>query len=246
MTAHQLHDVSIPYLERLRKELIDAHPVTQARVRRRRVGVGILAVVLAVATFGTLTVFRSTPASAAVIISHDGDAIVVRIMGGRANASEVLNALRDAGVAARVSAVATGPSGVDRFVGLQTKGVSSLGARRGSAFTVARFPAIAAGETTVKVGQAARAGELYQAPTDAYQPGEPLACLPLSGKSAPEVVTTFAARGIDVTWFDPAKRLVSAPNLGTYVGTASATSAHRVLIYLTSTPSPQPLPADCS
>jgi hypothetical protein len=247
MTTHQLHQPPIPYLDRLRDELVAAHPVTRARVRRRRVMVGTFAALLVIATFGTFTIFRSTPASAAVIVTHDGDAIVVRITNGRAPASEVSSALRTAGIDAQVSEVATGPSGVDRVVGITTTtGVSHLGGRRGSGFTVARFSASGAPQTTVKIGRAANSGEPYGFLTDAFLPGEPLACLPLSGKPATEVMRAVAAHGLSVTWLDTEGRFVSTPTPGTFVGIASAMSTHDVLLRLTRTPMSSPLPSGCS
>src|SRR5204863_443376 len=85
------HERRIPYLDRLRDELVAAHPVTRRRRARRQrlTAAGAVAAVLVVAV-AVLGVFGSEPASAAVTVTHEGDSIAVRITTSRAPVDEVV------------------------------------------------------------------------------------------------------------------------------------------------------------
>ena len=247
----QMPDDPIPYLDRLRRELVSAHPVARrARVRRQRMtAFGVVVAVLAVA-LAAMATFQSTPASAAVVVTHEGQMIVVRITTERAKVSEVVDALRATNVDAQVVPLATGPSGVGRFLGYHsTQSGNQAGVLQnpvGSGFKEVRFPAASSGTAVLSIGRAAELDETYRAVTDAFQVGEPLACLALQGSPVEDLIKVVAVRQLSATWVDPNHQNLAVPPLGVYVGEVNATSATGIRVHLTATPAPAPLPGDCS
>ncbi len=251
MPQEQMPDDPIPYLDRLRHELVSAHPVARrARVRRQRLtAFGAVVMALAVA-FVAMVSFQSTPASAAVIVTHEGQMVVVRMTTERARFSEVVDALRAAKVNAQVVPLATGPSGVGRFLRYNsTQPEDQAGALQnpaGSGFKEVRFPAASAGAAVLSIGREANPGEQYVVNTDAFQAGEPLGCLALQGAPVEALVKVLSERQLAATWLDATGRISAVPAPGTYVASAHATSATELLVRLTATPAPAPLPPDCS
>lgn len=183
----------------MRRELVAAAARQQGRRRRRRVQVRLasVAAVAALALLAGLGV-RSPDASAEVRVDRSGDELVVTLLELAEDPARLERELREAGVDVALEPVPTGPSGVGRFVGTtDTGGVAAeVHPLEGTArnFTAFRVPARWTGALRLLIGRAARPGEAYTAFTDALAPGEPLAGLPLPGRTAVEALELVADR----------------------------------------------------
>ncbi len=172
-----------PFDAVLRDELIRAarRPPRRARV----VGLGTIAVLAAMLGF-VIVLGGSDTASADVRISRRDGRIEVLLTDLRNSPESVETAMRAEGLEVQVEAVPAGPSNVGRFVGERTSTGGTTDMRRvdetRAAFMGFSIPAGWQGRLTVLLGRAARPGEPYATFSDAFAPGEPLACTAGAGR----------------------------------------------------------------
>jgi hypothetical protein len=174
----------------------------------------------------------------------------VELTDSTASPQEVLAALRDHGIAAVVEAVPTGPSGVGRFVRVAFEEQAGSDLRvtylepSGSAYLGFRVPADWPGQMTISLGRAARGGEAYDGPTDAFLPGEPLHCSGVRGATvaaAADSVDDLTVRVEVREGAELGRQLPLSEALGSayrrwYVTHAVAVSATSVILEVASAP----------
>jgi hypothetical protein len=194
----------------LRDELMDATRRPPPPDRRRAAllaagAVAALVVALVVVAFAPFD-RGSQPASAEVDVSHQGGQVRVRLLDRRTTPSEIERATAAAGLDVQVALVPVGPSKVGRFVSAINEGGPEVEEQevRGDSFLAFSVPEGNPGRLTLELGRAARDGERYGHGSDAFAPGEPLACLDLIGE--PLTALRPHVRGLRVR--------VSAPLLG--------------------------------
>lgn len=193
-----------PFERALRDELMTA----TRRPPRRRVARSGLAGVLAVAAtallIGSSLLGDPTPAGADVEVTHENGRVIVRLT-DLANTPEAIEAALDPeGLDIHVASAPVGPSNVGRFVGQLTTDadIVDLDYIRVDGVTFMGFslPEHWDGSLTLLLGRAAGPGEVYETSSNAFAPGEPLAC---TGALA-DPLTDVAARlvGYNVTVLD--------------------------------------------
>jgi hypothetical protein len=196
-------------LDELRPELLAAlerqrELRRRRRVRRRRVGVLVAAaavLTLVIAGYSTLRGERSASADVDVIV--DGNDLVVRLTDLHTRPREIVAAAKRFGIDLRIEQVPVGPSNVGRFVdgGADSlpPDITTLG-RVQQTFTGFRIPRGWPGTLTLDIGRSARAGERWQAASDALEQDEPLACQPLLGATVKTVAHDLRSQRLTARW----------------------------------------------
>lgn len=181
----------------LRDALVSAgHRRIAVRARRRAamVRAGALSTVAVVVVAASLlfSTISSDPASAGVTVTLVDGRWVVAVVDDTVRADRIEAVLEDAGIVATVDAVPVGPSRVGTF--LSGDGAVTLVGGDGVSSATVTFdddvPTV-----SILFGASAAPGDDYVAFSDAFAPGEPLACeLELVGASFADVAETFGAR----------------------------------------------------
>jgi hypothetical protein len=142
-------------------------------------------VAIAVSAFAVAGLVRPKQASAGVDIKVENGQLIVRLTDLESRPDVIRSALRSAGLNATVQAVPVGPSEVGRFVGGVGSGPSELHVidDRDGTFAGFAIPVGWAGHLDLIVGRRAAPTEGYFRPSNAFAPGEPLACADLPGST---------------------------------------------------------------
>jgi hypothetical protein len=165
----------------LRDQLVRAAGRRRAlALRRTAMRAGAVAAVV-VAAVGAVSLARPEPASAGVDIKVEDGLLVVRLTDYENRDSAIQRAIRDAGVDVAVTSAPTGPSLVGHFTSASISDSDFPDALReldptGAGFAAFSIPVDWPGHLDLVVGRPAEPGEAYVAFTDAFAPGEPLAC----------------------------------------------------------------------
>jgi hypothetical protein len=240
--------VTVPagFVEALREDLVRA-AVRQHRRRaaRRHQIAAALGTAACLLVGGMLVVSRPVPARADVRVEVGGGRVVVTLADLEHDPREIEAGLRAAGLHVTVSAAPVGPSEVGRFVGNATNGALPLDLRTIGAdanrATFAGFsvPVGWSGTLDLRIGRPARGDEPYDSFTDAFAPGEPLACRALIGRTAAEVAHLLATSPLDLVVEAADHQAPSSFPLAAMAGSdhghwvvvgADATSRHRVVL----------------
>jgi hypothetical protein len=192
-----------PFAARLRAELLAAaeRGLAARRHRRRVAAGGMAAAVLGGAAAALLVLLpHPTPAAADVVVRISGGTVTVTLVDLEHRPERIEAAVRAAGLAVEVRAVPVGPSNVGRFVGQESSGplppeLEPIDATA-EGFRGFALPAGWPGELHLLVGTPARAGEGYAVFSDATQPGEPLACQAVAGRSLGSALPPLRASGL--------------------------------------------------
>lgn len=191
----------MPFETTLRDELTRAAGRPSPPRAPRIVAVVAAVVTVTAAAVGLLTVVDTETAAADVKITREGGRIEVLLTDLESSADEIESALRAEGLDIDVEAVPTGPSNVGRFVGETASADGLEDLRRidetGPAFLGFSIPDDWHGALTVRVGRAARRGEAYRAFSDAFAPGEPLACADAYAVALADVARSL--RGVEIS-----------------------------------------------
>jgi hypothetical protein len=218
----------IPYIERLRTELVNGVAREPARRKRRqRFAASALAAVTAVLVLGIATVDVSDR-STALAVSRDDRWITVEIADATADPRRMTQELRDAGINGEVKVRPVSPSLVGRWAALEARPATPLpgpeaivsitelvdeppgaaappssGAeRRLSAVDFhpdrLRIPVDFEDRLVLTAGRAPRGEELYAESASAFAPGEPLHCTGIERLSPARAETAVAAKGYRV------------------------------------------------
>jgi len=244
MTDDQLHDDQLarPWMD-LHDRLVDATARRAAPSARRQrtprstrsgsyrlMVSAIAAVVLGVGIVGyTLGIGRNDGNAAAdVTVQRQGSTVTVSI-DEDVTTSEIEKALERAGVTVKVNATPTGPSRVNRFVGIVGPSSAKLVGGDGTVSLTATF--VAGSAVQLNLGVPAD-GRPYDATTVATDPGEPLEGATLVGKQLDEVRSDLEQRAerrhVTIAYLTPAGP-VDTPPSGT-IRSAQAVAADRVVI----------------
>lgn len=197
-------------------------PLVAAAATAIVVGVGIVG----------YTVAGSTDAAAGVAIEHTGDFVTVSLSGD-VTIDEIRDALEDADVEVSVEPRKTGPSLVDRFVGVGATDSARLVGGDGRSSATATFPA---GSTAQLMLGVAAGGESYEVPTDPTEPGEPLEGLTISGVPVAEFRTDLgrltSTGSVTVMYQSAEGAPVADPTDDAVIAEGTALSPELVLITL--------------
>ena len=191
----------------------------------------------------------SDPASADIHIEFVDGYVEVVLGGTDSTASEVLKALRDAGLDATVTPSPTGPSNVGRFTSAVISGgrrsdvVDEID-RTGLSFSGFRVPVAWTGELELYIGRLARPGEFYDASTNPFDELEPLHCAGVLGDRLASVTSKIAAFEVTVVVEGPQGPLgelmleeaLATGYGGYYVDGGSSTRADRVRLTIRTAP----------
>jgi hypothetical protein len=187
------------YFDELEAALVAASARHQPRARKRFYApMGAAAALLLVLGLVALTVARTSPASASSIaISNQGGWTQVRLEVFDAPPETVVRDLRDAGFEVKRFSATTGPSEVGRVLTIGT--VGDAAGRALPEEVGFEVPEGWKGTIQLVQGVPAPSGARYMHPTDAFEEGEPLACL-ASGARAADVVAVAQRLRLSVTW----------------------------------------------
>ncbi|HVE45187.1 MAG TPA: hypothetical protein VNA57_00370 [Acidimicrobiales bacterium] len=194
-----------PYFDALRHQLVGAAGRRTTR-RPPRSAAFLLAAAAVLVAVGSVALFTvAPPATAGVEVRRAGDRVELRLVGDDVDAEEVERAAAKAGVRVRVTHYAVGPSLADRFVAVVADPIlppdfarfdEATGSFRGFA-----LPVSWKGNLRLGLGRRARGDERYTFASDAFAPGEPLACHDVRGLPAPEAAQVLGrVSGLSVVW----------------------------------------------
>lgn len=209
----------------------------------------VAAVSISVAVATALS--SSDPASADVEVSRHNGRIEVLLTNLESDGNLVENALRSEGLDVLVTEVPTGPSRSGRFTGIVSSepGIVDVHdeAAPGEPFLGFSIPDDWAGQLEIGLGRLAGSKENYEAFTDAFAPGEPLACTDAHGRTLAASVPQLEqldvlVQPIDAKYTVALVPLADAPEAyGTwYISAGTAMSATSVILDVTIDP-PAPL-----
>jgi hypothetical protein len=217
----------IPYVKRLREELVSAIAAKQTRsgawnhwLAPRRWGraavagaVAVVAVVLVLVVAGPL---RGSPALA---ITHEDERATVRLLDPNAGVEAMERELEAAGIDGNVEEVAVSPSLVGRWMGASwlygppedvpeelgggqrwSGGSTDTPAVSGGGKTL-RLPADGVYQLTLWLGRPAEPDEPYWVSGSAFAEQEPLHCSGVDGMRAVEAGQVVTRLGYEVSWF---------------------------------------------
>jgi hypothetical protein len=214
------------YFDQLETALVEASARHQPSGRRRLLApLAAAAAVLALVVGGVVVsqVASSPPAEASSVqITHEDGWIQVRLQFYDTAPATVARDLREAGFDVRRFKATTGPSRVNKVVSIGIFGGPGRGLIDQVGFEV---PEGWDGSIQVVQGVATPAGEEYSAPSDAFDEGEPLACLEPGGR-VDDVLAVATRLGLTVTWTGDGK----APAGDRAVVRAGATSPSAVTL----------------
>jgi hypothetical protein len=240
-----------PFVDALGDELYAAavrrtSPRAVARRQRRRVlaPLGTAAAAVAVVAGTLIVVAGPDTAQAAVQVEVADGRVVITLVDLEQRPEAIEAELAEAGLDVSIVAVPVGPSTVGRFVGdVATELPPELHVTRGgrTAFSGFSLPLGWPGSLELHVGRAARDGEAYAAVSDAFAPGEPLACSEALGGPAQLALALAQERGLtasflallpgDAGWQRVDAQDVAAGPFGAWVVmAANATSADDVVV----------------
>lgn len=170
----------------------------QRRMRRRRqaarAGTAAVAAV-AVAGLTLLPAGRGGWTSPALAIQRANGVFNVRLLNEDADPEQMQAELEAAGIAVRVEAAASTPSGVGRWVG----GALPQGYDVKDDGTLLQVSP-GAGPVVLTVGREPDAGESYEVVREAFHEGEPLHCSGVHEMAPREADAKVRAMGYDVEW----------------------------------------------
>lgn len=192
------------FFDRLGSELSQAvrrDLVRRSRRRRRILQFSLAGAMVAVVVVGLV---RSPSAVAGIEIERSGSYFTVRLVDVETDPGGVERALKDAGIDAKVTAVAAAPSKVGKFVMLAQQDFSGepvewVDVTDGAAAGL-KIPADTSGTLRLFLGRKAWPWESYDAPASAYAPGEPLYCSDLWGTPVGDASDTLDQIGVRVRW----------------------------------------------
>lgn len=174
--------------------------------RRRRKGIAYRAAAVAAAVVvvaaAVVVADSGKPAAAGVSVQHRNGQIIVRLTDIEYRPEVIEHATAAAGLDVDVTAVATGPSLVGRFLRAEAGAgdeVKQIG-RDGPSFTGFAVQEGWGGRLEIYVGRPADGGEPYETFPNAVSEGEPLACTGILGSRADAASTLIADRDLDVRW----------------------------------------------
>lgn len=156
----------------------------------------------AAALLGAVTLLNPATAQADVEVVRGANRVEVLLKDLQSSAPEVQEALDEANLDVRVEPVPVGPSNVGRFVG-DTASEEGLEDVRRSAASAGGFlgfsiPTDWPGTLTVFLGRPAEAGEHYLVTSNAFAPGEPLACTEVLGSPLAEAADLLDGMSVQV------------------------------------------------
>jgi hypothetical protein len=252
------------FTERLRAELVaaaDRMAVDSGRPRRRRVVLLATAAAILLVAGLAVNAARPTSARADVVVGVRDGRMTVRLVDVESRARLIESVLRDKGLDVDVVSIAVGPSLVGRFVRVRDSDIP-IDVRpiddTGPSFAGFSVALGFRGHLDLVVGRPAGKGEPYAAFSDAYAPGESLACSAIYGMRVADVLRVLDdhhvhaafqpfAKGTAVREPMPPEMLAGHGYDDWIVTDAHATSASTVLIALTidgSPPTDPPLSDD--
>lgn len=197
---------SPPYFDALRHQLVGAAGRRTTRRPGRSPAFLLAAAAVLTVVAGSVALFTvAPPATAGVEVRRAGDRVELRLVGDDVDAEEVERAAAEAGLRVFVTRYAVGPSRADRFVTVAADPIlpdnfvrldEATGSFRG--FTL---PVSWQGNLRLGLGRRARGDERYTFASDAFAPGEPLACHDVRGLPAREAAEVLGrVGGLSVVW----------------------------------------------
>ncbi len=227
--------MTAPFEQALRDELMAAARRPPRRRAPRAALAAVAAVVALAVVIGSSLTRDPTPAGADVEVTHENGRVILRLTDLANTPEEIEAALDPEGFDIRVTAVPVGPSNVGRFVGqvatdadlvdldfIRVDGVTYLG------FSL---PEQWDGSLTLLLGRRAGAGEGYATASNAFAPGEPLACSGALGDPLHEVAAHldgYTITVVDHRRVDAAPQLDLATALAQGLGSEPTTGAVRL------------------
>ena len=184
------------YFEVLGAELEAAAVRLARKRRRRRLAATAAAAVLMVGALGAGAVFftgEDDAAVASVSVEQQGDRVSVVLSERHVPGDDVLAQLADAGVRAQANTVRTGVSLDGMTLGMWTDTGAAM-VPDGDGY---RLEVDADATIVVLVGTYDGTGP-YGVPTDAFAPGEPLACIGWPGQAATDLERRAAEAGVAI------------------------------------------------
>ena len=246
MSDHQR--IAAGHRERLRAELVSAARRAQDRRRRRRnlrrIAISVLAAAAILGGASAAGLARPDPAVAGVEVRLDGDHVELRLVDVEVDPDHVARAARDAGLTVKVRAVPVGPSRVGKIVTTELArpvAAFDLLDETSGGFLGFRLPRGWPHRVVLLLGRPARDGERYRAASDAFAPGEPLACSGLRHGSPRQLAEFAAARfpHLRLRWHVLPRYPGDTPGAmppGQYVAGAARVSARDVVVYVSPDP----------
>lgn len=221
-----------PFERALRDELMAA----ARRPPRKRLPRTALAAIAAVAAItlviGVSVTGDPTPAGADVEVTRADGRVIVRLTDQANRPEEIQAALEPEGLDIRVAGAPVGPSNVGRFVGQIATAADLVDLEHirvdGVTFMGFSLPEGWDGTLTLLVGRPAAPGETYEAASNAFAPGEPLACTDTLGDPLRDVAARlddYTVAVLDYTRSGAAPRLDLAEALTHGLGDQSISGA---------------------
>lgn len=229
-----LHDELVAAFERHHGTPVASLAARRRPTRRLAYAVGGVAATIALVV-GVLLINvpgNESEVAADVTVRQEGNSVTVSIE-HNIDVSQIEAAMRDTGVEVTVVPTPTGPSRVNRFVGIVGPPSARLTGGDGTASNSATF--VKGSEVQILLGVAAD-GRPYDVPTDAWLRNEPLAGEPLTGttfaESGAELERRATAAGATLDLRSDANGQPTTPQPTDVIVSAQATSATSVLVML--------------
>jgi hypothetical protein len=231
-----------PFFEQLEVELVRAgERQVRKRAQRRSLAAAAVAVAIASIGVGIVTSLRSDPVQAEdVRIDVEGERVTVTFDRDELSGKTVVEQMRRAGLDVDAVPTPTGSSRVGKVVGVngdtETLEIADLDGE-------VRYSGPRGVKIEVLIGEAVD-DEGYTAFTDAFLPGEPLACVGWVGQRAVELTRAADAKGVDVAFrHEEDQRILDRSALADLVVTqAIAVSPDEVKVFVDrvdATPNPR-------
>lgn len=242
VTSGPLLDLHDELLAAARRRTAESSSPARGRRPVRRPGFGRpLTPLLAAAATALLvgagivvfTIAGSTDVAADVAVERSGDVVTVSIE-EEVTVSEIVRALRDADVDVTVEPRTTGPSRINRFVGVINSESAKLVGGDGTSSATASFEAGA--DVTLQLGVAATDDAPYEVVADAAAENEPFDGLDVEGKPLGSVKAAFDRRaergGFTVTYRQSDGTEVATPDDSARIASTLAVSRDHVVVVL--------------
>ena len=229
------HDQLVAAIERQNSSTVTPLVPTRSRMRTRTTRVVAAVAAAAVLIVGVLVVSLSSHDSdvgADVTVLKQGDTVTVSIEND-VDVAQIEQAMKDTGVKVTVIPTPTGPSRVNRFVGLSGPASTKLIGGDGTSSNKATFRR--GSKVQIQLGVAAN-GRPYVVATVAWAPSEPLDGPSLAGQDLRTAGAELTARaqksGARLDYRLDSTGQPTTPEPGDVIVNAQATAADQVLVML--------------
>ncbi len=219
------------FQDALGEALVQAHGRQLRRRRRRTIVLVVSASVVGIIAIvsGAMTLVGSSPAAADAIrvVSNPDGTRTVTILDPSATPDAISSALDRASILNRTTGETTGPSRVGTLLSITIDDSTGLSSSNRSITLPVGFTSV----VSLTVGVAAKAGEQYAQPSNAFDRGEPLANLAPTDDVA-IIAAAAQARGLKVIIIDPAGNVSNRAAVGRTLIPPFMTSAKTIQIRL--------------